>query len=156
MTSTSVSDVSLVVFSWFLWKLVKVSYAFSALTLLVGRQEGHPACKKLSCGVLAWLFVWSDVQICIWPGWCHCHSLSLASVKSRLLLPFWYWLTWVVPDNGLLNGCVCVVKVSMGIYHSYLLTGCIWFSFVTNLKFCTTVGFVSGTLFLWTWASHLC
>jgi len=29
--------------------------------LLVGRQEGHPACKKLSGGVLAWLFVWSDV-----------------------------------------------------------------------------------------------
>jgi len=24
-----------------------------ALTLLVGRQEGHPACKKLSGGVLA-------------------------------------------------------------------------------------------------------
>jgi len=29
--------------------------AFSALTLLVGRQEGHPASKKLSIGVLAWL-----------------------------------------------------------------------------------------------------
>jgi len=43
-------------------------YAFSALTLLVGRQEGHPTCKKLSGGVLAWLFVWSDVQICIWPS----------------------------------------------------------------------------------------
>ena len=28
--------------------------AFSALTLLVGRQEGHPACKKLSGEVLAW------------------------------------------------------------------------------------------------------
>ena len=26
-----------------------------ALTLLVGRQEGHPACKKLSGGVLVWL-----------------------------------------------------------------------------------------------------
>jgi len=25
---------------------VKVNCAFSALTLLVGRQEGHPACKK--------------------------------------------------------------------------------------------------------------
>jgi len=25
------------------------------LTLLVGRQEGHPACKKLSGEVLAWL-----------------------------------------------------------------------------------------------------
>jgi len=33
--------------------------AFSALTLLVGRQEGHPAGKKLSSGVLAWLSVWS-------------------------------------------------------------------------------------------------
>jgi len=26
---------------------------FSALTLLVGWQEGHPACKKLSGGLLA-------------------------------------------------------------------------------------------------------
>jgi len=34
----------------------------SALTLLVGRQEGHPACKKLSGGVLAWLSVRSEVQ----------------------------------------------------------------------------------------------
>ena len=33
--------------------------AFSALTLLVGRQEGHPVCKKLSGGVLPWLPVWS-------------------------------------------------------------------------------------------------
>jgi len=40
-------------------------FAFSALTLLVGRQEGHPACKKLSGGVLAWLSVWSKVQTCI-------------------------------------------------------------------------------------------
>ena len=32
---------------------VTSSIAFSALTLLVGRQEGHPACKKLSDGVLA-------------------------------------------------------------------------------------------------------
>jgi len=44
------------------------SMAFSALTLLVGRQEGHPACKKLSGGVLACLSVWSEVQTCIWPS----------------------------------------------------------------------------------------
>jgi len=83
-------------------------YAFSALTLLVGRQEGHPACKKLSSGVLVWLSIWSEVQTCIWPRWYHCHSLSLTSVKSRLVLPFWYRLTRVVPDQGPLNGCVCV------------------------------------------------
>ena len=82
--------------------------AFSALTLLVGRQEGHPACKKLSSEVVAWLSVWSEVQTCIWPSGFHCHSLSLASVKSRLVLPFWFRLTRVVPDKGPLNGCVCV------------------------------------------------
>ena len=88
--------------------LVWFCLAFSALTLLVGRQKGHPACKKLSGGVLAWLSAWSEVQTCIRPSWCHCHSLCLASVKSRLVLPFWYWLTRVVPDKGPLNGCVCV------------------------------------------------
>ena len=87
-----------------------IAYAFSALTLLVGRQEGHPACKKLSSGVLVWLSVWSEVQTCIWPSWCHCHSLSLASVKSRLVLPFWYRLTRVVPDKGPLNGYVCAFR----------------------------------------------
>jgi len=43
-------------------------HAFSALMLLVGRQEGQPACKKLSGGVLAWLSVWSEVQTFIWPS----------------------------------------------------------------------------------------
>ena len=42
--------------------------AFSALMLLVGRQEGHLACKKLNGEVLAWLSVSSDVQTCIWPN----------------------------------------------------------------------------------------
>jgi len=88
---------------------VWVFYAFSASTLLVGRQEGHTACEKLS-GMVEWLSVWSEVQIvCVCSSWCHCHSLSLASVKSRLVLPFWYRLTWVVPDKGPLNGCVLVV-----------------------------------------------
>jgi len=48
--------------------------------LLVGRQEGHPACKKLHGQVLMWLSVWGDVQTCIWPSWSHCHLLSLAQV----------------------------------------------------------------------------
>ena len=68
-----------------------VDCAFCALTLLVGWQGGHPACKKLSGVMLAWLSVCSEVQTCICPSWFHCHSLSLASVKSRLVLPFWYW-----------------------------------------------------------------
>jgi len=42
-----------------------INFSNSALTLLVGWQEGHPACKKLSGEVLAWLTVWSEVQTCI-------------------------------------------------------------------------------------------
>jgi len=33
-------------------QLVGKKFPFSALTLLVGRQEGHPACKKLGVGLL--------------------------------------------------------------------------------------------------------
>ena len=83
--------------------------AFSALTLLVGQQEGHPACKKTEwwgAGMVICLERDADLT---WPSWCKCHSLSLASVKSRLVLPFWYRLTQVVLDKGPLNGvCVCV------------------------------------------------
>ena len=87
------------------------STSFSCLQCFdtVGWAAGrHPACKNWAVGVLAWLSVWSEVQTCIWPSWCYCHSLSLASVKSRLVLPFWYRLTWVVQEKGLLNVCVCV------------------------------------------------
>ena len=42
-------------------------FAFCDLTLLVQHQEEHPACRKLSDEVLAWLSAWSKVQmICIW------------------------------------------------------------------------------------------
>ena len=50
------------------WK--KVIYCNCNLCLkcfdAVGWAAGHPACKKLSGGVLAWLSVWSEVQTCIW------------------------------------------------------------------------------------------
>ena len=49
-------------------QFVYADSASSALTLLFGQQEGHPACKKLSGGVLAWLSDWSELQTCIWPS----------------------------------------------------------------------------------------
>ena len=64
-----------------------------------GSRKGIRPVKNCG-GVLAWLSVWSKVQTCLWPSWCHCHSLSLASVKSTLVLPFWYWLTQIVLENG--------------------------------------------------------
>jgi len=53
--------------------------------LLVGQQEGHLACKKLSGG--CWHGYLSGVQICIWPSRCYCHLLSLAPVN-----PDWFYL----------------------------------------------------------------
>jgi len=49
-------------------KICPVHFEIIGLTRLVGRQEGHPACKKLSGGVLAWLSVWNEVQTCMWPS----------------------------------------------------------------------------------------
>jgi len=41
------------------------------------------------------------------------------SSKSRLVLPYWYRLTWVVMDKGQLNGC-CVVVTYLLIYYQML------------------------------------
>jgi len=38
---------------------------FELTVILVWRQEGHPACIKLSGGVLAWSSGWSEMQTCI-------------------------------------------------------------------------------------------
>jgi len=112
---------------WWLWCIRSAfsASAFSALMLLVGRQKGHPACKKLSGGLLAWLSVWSELQTCIYPSWCHWHTLSLASVKSRLVLPFWYRLTWVVQEKEPLNGCVCVCVCVRACVRACVFV-CVW------------------------------
>jgi len=74
--------------------------AFRALTLLVGRQEGHPACKKTErwgSGVVICLERGSDLhmaQLMPLPL-----TVSLLTVKSILVLPLWYRLTWVFPDK---------------------------------------------------------
>ena len=41
-------------------------FPFSALTLLVGRQEGHPACKKTGCWFVGgddFFFGWSFARL---------------------------------------------------------------------------------------------
>jgi len=87
-----------------------------------------------------WLSVWSEAQTCIWPSWCHCHSLSLASLKSRLVLPFWYRLTWVVPEKGPLNWCVCVCTLLILNHHRSTADWTVWplshFLIISNRELC--------------------
>jgi len=77
---------------------VDIGYAFCALTLLVGRQEGHPTCKKLSGGMLIWLCLGQGADMHM----AQLRPLPLTiscSSKSRLVLPFWCQLTRVVPEK---------------------------------------------------------
>ena len=38
---------------------------------------------------------------------------KLASVKFRFVLPFWYWLTRVVPEKKAVKRVVCVFKICL-------------------------------------------
>ena len=56
--------------------------------MLVGWQEGHPACKKLSGGVLAWLSVYADLhmaQLMLLPLTVSC--FSKIQIGSTFLVP---------------------------------------------------------------------
>jgi len=72
------------------------------LTLLVGQQEGHPACKNLSGGMLAWL---SRMRCKLAYGQADAtatHYLLLQQIQigfTFLVFTFWYLLTWVVADK---------------------------------------------------------
>jgi len=48
---------------------------------------------------------------------------SLASFKSRLVLPFWYRLTQAVLEKRPLNGCSAVVVVVMVVIFVYICNG---------------------------------
>ena len=57
--------------------------------------------------MLAWLSVWSEVQvICIWCSWCHCHLILSCFIKIQI------GLTFLVPDypgcpeNEAVNRCL--------------------------------------------------
>ena len=80
--------------SVFLWICRKVFVVFSALTLLVGWQEGYPDCKKTE---------WRDAG----PADATALTVSCFS-KIQIGFTFLVLAHRVVPDRGPLNGCVCV------------------------------------------------
>jgi len=69
--------------------------------------------KNLSCGILAWSCVWAMVQICIWPSWCHCYSLSLAPVN-----PDWFLADRTI---GRAFGTVCRLSVCLSVCLSSVM-----------------------------------
>ena len=97
----------------------------------LGGRKGIRPVKKTEwwgAGVVICLERGADLHM---PIWCHCHSLSLASVKSRLVLPFWYRPTRVVLEKGSLNGCVCVCLI---LFNSQFLWHWIAYSVLMCVK----------------------
>jgi len=64
------------------------------------------------------------------------YLISLCLLTYLLFLPFWYRLTWVVPEKGPLNGCVCVcvcvltylIKIPSTVHISVTLQSKFWMS----------------------------
>ena len=84
---------------------------FSALTLLVGRQEGHPAVKKTErCGAGTVIYLERGADLHMAPLMPLPLTVSCFS-KIQIGSPFWYRLTRVVPGKGPLTGCVRVFVV---------------------------------------------
>jgi len=87
------------VYVWFSGSVIVLfcmlcSACFSALTLLVGRQEEHPACKKLSGGMLAWCLsgaIMFDLFVFL---------LTLPVVADA-------WVGWLVASVTYVSVCLC-------------------------------------------------
>ena len=88
--------------------ICNINIAFSALTLLVGRQEGHQAWNKLSGGG-------AGIVVCLeWGVDLHMAQLTplplTVSCFSKIQIGFTFLVRHnrVVLDKGPLNWCVCV------------------------------------------------
>ena len=63
---------------------------------------------------------------------------TVLSVKSTLVLPFWYRLTWVVPEKVRLNGCVCECALTLLVGHQEEHLAC------KNWMMWCSCGYLSG------------
>ena len=98
--------------------------AFSALTLLVGRQEGHPDCKKLSGGMLAWV-IWLERRADLHMAQRMPLPLTV-SCFSKIQIGF----SFLVPahlgsprQRAVKRVCVCVCSIAVRDKHH-----CYWYS----------------------------
>jgi len=101
--------VETVSYCWFSVFISPVPGSFSALALLVGRHEEHPACK--SWVMRCWHGCLSGTS-CRWFAYGPADSIatpsSLTSLKSRMVQPFCCWLTQIVLVKTPLNGCLSI------------------------------------------------
>jgi len=79
----------------------------------------------MSDEVLAWLSVWSEVQMnCVWSSWCFCHPIISWFIKIQNGLPFWCQFIQFVLGKRLLNGCSSCGnnKIMLLVLEVYIIT----------------------------------
>jgi len=95
-------------------------YPFSALTLLVGRQEGHPACKKTewwSAGVVVCLERGADL---------HMAQLKLLPLTVSCFSKIQIGFTFLVPAHLGSPGKTAVKRVSLSVNGQKCICGYWW------------------------------
>jgi len=69
--------------------------------------------------VLAWLSVWSEVQSCIWPSCCHCHSPSLCFNKIQIGFTFLVPARPGGPGQRAVKRVLCICGLFVAASFSY-------------------------------------
>jgi len=138
--------------------------AFSALTLLVGHEEEHLACKKLSDEVQALLSVWSKAHmICICPA----NATATCCIKMQIGLTF-VVLAWKEAGKWVcLMVCSAFRNESAELNLSYLvfdlqgehqrvICSQAWFCVPTSVSNIFSCIFSPSTSIWWVWGKTLC
>ena len=131
---------------------IQIGFGFTFLVPAHLGWTGKRAVKWVCC-VFNWVVWWgAGMVICLERG-ADLHMaqlmplpLTVSSVKSRLVLPFWYRLTRVVPFKGLLNMCVCM-RASVRAEP----TSCSLASFVSSKPYSPTVDAIADGSLLPSW-----
>ena len=77
-------------------------------------------CLQLSGEVLAWLSVWSEVQmICIWSTWCHYHPIISCSSKIQNGVRFWCRLSKLSWKKAFKRMHICLVQSCLVVFFCF-------------------------------------
>jgi len=75
----------------------------------LGGRKGIRPVKNWVVGCWCGYLSGASCRLAYGPADANATHCLFASVKSRLVLPFWYQLTQIVLEKGPLNGCACVL-----------------------------------------------